>query len=98
MNCRAFLLFLSLITLSLTGTMRAANISGKVIVWGMSNDQIMNVPPAAQSGVKAISAGAFFALALKTNGPVLAWGDNTFGELCGVWQRRERSDRDCCGK
>ncbi len=33
------------------------------------------------SGVTAISAGGFHSLALKTNGSVVAWGKNVYGEL-----------------
>jgi hypothetical protein len=38
------------------------------------------VPLAAQSGVVAIAAGGHHTVALKSDGSVLAWGDNQFGQ------------------
>jgi alpha-tubulin suppressor-like RCC1 family protein len=66
---------------------------GSVWAWGFDETgQLGNAPAAAPvtrpvntigigSGITQISAGAGGMLALKSNGTVLAWGDNTFGEL-----------------
>ncbi|HAM72153.1 MAG TPA: hypothetical protein DCM86_10965 [Verrucomicrobiales bacterium] len=37
-------------------------------------------PPAGLSGLRALAAGAFHGLALRSNGVVWAWGDNSHGE------------------
>jgi len=51
---------------------------GMVRVWGFY--VYTNVPVAAQSGVMAIASGDHHTVALKTNGEVLAWGDNNYGQ------------------
>ncbi|MEO8132568.1 MAG: BACON domain-containing carbohydrate-binding protein [Betaproteobacteria bacterium] len=38
-------------------------------------------PAQILSGVRAVAAGGFFSLALKSDGTMLAWGDNFFGQL-----------------
>ena len=38
------------------------------------------MPAGAQSGVTAITAGANFTVALKSDGSVIAWGDNEYGQ------------------
>lgn len=53
---------------------------GGVVAWGILAKADANVPVAAQSGVKKISAGYGYALALKDDGSVIAWGANDFGE------------------
>lgn len=64
-------------------------------VWGWGRDdlgQLGNAPTTSQvtrpiqtigtgSGITQISAGQLHALALESNGTVLAWGDNSAGEL-----------------
>ena len=68
---------------------------GTALAWGGNNSgQLGNgtltgsVVPVqilgAGSGVVAISAGAAFSLALKSNGTVLSWGNNASGQL-GNW-------------
>ena len=52
------------------------NWDGTVGVWRRSST-IGTIPPTGLSGVKAIAAGGNFALALKTTGEVMAWGDDT---------------------
>jgi alpha-tubulin suppressor-like RCC1 family protein len=65
---------------------------GSVWAWGGDYDsQLGNAPTFAwtapvetigmDSGITQISAGAFHALALRSDGTVLAWGDNRFAEL-----------------
>src|SRR4051812_37025312 len=46
--------------------------SGTVVAWG----GITTVPTNAQSGVTDVAAGLGHIVALKTNGTVVAWGDN----------------------
>ena len=66
--------------------------SGKVMAWGYnSSGQLGNgststesrtpVEVSGLSGVVAIAAGADFGLALLENGKVMAWGDNSDGQL-----------------
>jgi alpha-tubulin suppressor-like RCC1 family protein len=68
--------------------------SGKVLAWGNNNvgelgtgTRIRHPSPVAVtglgagSGVVAIAAGTSFAMALKSNGAVLTWGNNRSGEL-----------------
>jgi alpha-tubulin suppressor-like RCC1 family protein len=43
--------------------------------------QVMDSNGTPLSGVKAIAAGQWHSLALKSNGTVWAWGDNWFGQL-----------------
>ncbi len=64
-----------------------------VLAWGqgtfgqLGTGNFNNQPvPVAVSGTKnadivAISAGGFFSLALKTDGSLISWGDNTHGQL-----------------
>jgi hypothetical protein len=57
---------------------------GVVTVWSSAhyNHGVLNVPPAAQQpgAIAAISVGYAHILALTTDGHVLAWGDNGYGE------------------
>lgn len=66
--------------------------NGTVMAWGDnesgqlgsgSSAEDSDVPVAVKglTGVKAISAGASFSLALLSNGTVMAWGENESGEL-----------------
>jgi alpha-tubulin suppressor-like RCC1 family protein len=68
--------------------------SGTLRAWGNDNDgqvgdgtetngDAIPVPVKLASGTKVtqVRAGCFFTLALTTTGKVLAWGDNTFGQL-----------------
>ena len=64
-----------------------------VAAWGqgafgqLGTGNLNNAPtPVAVSGAKntgivAVSAGGFFSLALKTDGSLISWGDNTHGQL-----------------
>ena len=47
-----------------------------MVAWGLNPD----VPVAAQSDVTQIAAGAFHNLALKSDGSVVAWGNNVYGQ------------------
>lgn len=63
----------------------AVSISGTVSGWGAvftANGQYVGqaYPPAGLSNVVAIADGQYHALALKTDGTVVAWGSNTFGQ------------------
>lgn len=53
---------------------------GGVMAWGAPQFDATLVPPAATSGVAAISAGYLLNLALKTDGSVVVWGDDTMGQ------------------
>ena len=48
--------------------------------WGSNDDGETTLPPAAKSGVVAISADAIHSLALKNDGSVVAWGFNGYGQ------------------
>ncbi len=79
---------LSVIALLADGTVRAWGACGN---WkldgvpGSGRDEPFRVPfPAAVTGltgVKAVSAGSRFALALMNDGTVKAWGSNKFGQI-----------------
>ncbi|MFM7679028.1 MAG: RCC1 domain-containing protein, partial [Roseiflexaceae bacterium] len=65
----------------------ALDTTGQVVAWPAPIDCPLcvdgeNVVPVdAQSGVTAISANASNAIALKSDGTVVVWGNNTFGQL-----------------
>jgi alpha-tubulin suppressor-like RCC1 family protein len=59
---------------------------GPVVVWAQGYDpgyvvDPESVVPVGLSNVVAISAGSLFGLALHDNATVVAWGDNTLGQL-----------------
>ncbi|MBE2213569.1 MAG: immunoglobulin domain-containing protein [Opitutaceae bacterium] len=49
-----------------------------VVGWG--GTQAVSGLPAGTAGVRAVAAGSQHALALKTDGTVIAWGSNTLGQ------------------
>ncbi len=50
--------------------------------WGNTTEPASTVPPGYSSvNHKAIAAGGAHTLALKTNGSISMWGDNTYGQL-----------------
>ena len=57
--------------------------TGTVVGWGPpiwgDNGAVTNVP-AGLSGVRAIAAGDYHALALRSNGTVAVWGGNEYGQ------------------
>src|SRR5262245_55469815 len=53
-----------------------ATIAGTVVAWGIQT----TIPLAAQSGVTAIAAGTGHTVALKADGSVVVWGDNSSGQ------------------
>jgi len=66
--------------------------NGTVMAWGDNESGQLGIGTAAErselpvavkalTGVKAISAGANFSLALLNNGTVMAWGENESGQL-----------------
>ncbi|MET9225498.1 PKD domain-containing protein [Lentzea sp. NPDC003310] len=55
---------------------------GAVKAWGHEDAALqIDVPQEARSGVVAIDAGLSHSVALKADGRVIAWGDNTFDQL-----------------
>ena len=55
----------------------ALDVNGNLYSWSDANTYgEVNIPVAAQTGVDAIAAGGNFALALKSDGTVIAWGRN----------------------
>jgi len=70
----------------------ALKADGRVYAWGSSSfgqlgngplrsSQVTAVQVSEQSDFVAISAGGFHSLALKADGRVYAWGDNSYGQL-----------------
>jgi hypothetical protein len=62
------------------GTAYALDMDGNVYAWGENLYTEGDVPIVAQTGVKAISAGARFAFAILSDDTVVAWGRNEFGQ------------------
>lgn len=58
-----------------------ANWAGELGRGDHTNQELAAAPVSGLSGVKAIAAGRFFALALKRDGTVWGWGDNGSGQL-----------------
>lgn len=57
---------------------------GNVFAWGQNLNGETKIPVAAQTGIKAIGAGARFAFAIKeSDGSIIGWGKNSKGELPG---------------
>lgn len=70
----------------------ALKADGTVLAWGndaggqLGNDAALEdkavpVPVSGATGIIAISAGYYFSLALKSDGTMLAWGNNSRGQL-----------------
>lgn len=55
--------------------------AGRVEAWGFNGYGQCNIPTAARSGVKAVSKGQDWVMALKTDGTILAWGQNYQNQL-----------------
>ena len=53
---------------------------GTVVCWGNTNNGECD-PPGNLDGVIAIAAGNGFSYALRTNGLIVLWGDNSYGQL-----------------
>src|SRR4051812_16538607 len=52
-----------------------------VVAWGNNAEGETNIPPALTNFVAAaIAGGEFHSLAMRSNGTVIAWGDNTHGQ------------------
>jgi hypothetical protein len=62
------------------GTAFALDMDGNVYAWGENLYTEGDIPGDAQTGVKAISAGARFAFAIRSDDTVAAWGRNDFGQ------------------
>ena len=70
---------LLLLLTAVSGACRAqAAAPGTVVVWGY-NHGVRNVPPGL-TNVTAIAAGPGHAVALKSDGSVVAWGYNDYGQ------------------
>ena len=56
-----------------------------VLGWGYnSSGQSSPIPAAANSDVKTIASGYSFTVALKNDGSLIAWGQNTYGQCLGT--------------
>lgn len=64
--------------LAIVGAAPAAA-AGGVVAWGDGALNQTTVPLAAQSGVTSVAGGTAHALALKSDGTVVGWGDNGAG-------------------
>jgi alpha-tubulin suppressor-like RCC1 family protein len=58
--------------------------NGTVGHWGIESEHKEATPPAGLSNVVAVAAGASHSLALKSDGTVVGWGWNQFGEATGM--------------
>ncbi|HWY74409.1 MAG TPA: immunoglobulin domain-containing protein [Verrucomicrobiae bacterium] len=54
--------------------------AGTVACWRYDADGESTVLPGQSGGMKAIAGGSVHTMALTTNGTVVVWGDNTYGE------------------
>ena len=54
---------------------------GLVACWGNDTNGESTIPAGFSGGCKAIAAGGAHSLALRTNGMIFGWGDNTYGQL-----------------
>ena len=80
----------------------AALANGTAVAWGrndsgeLGNGTTTNsdvpVPVSGLSGVKTVSAGGFFSLALLEGGTVMAWGDNGSGRLGDGMSEEEQEE------
>ncbi len=57
---------------------------GTVGQWGIRTEHKDDTPPVGLSNVVAVAAGASHSLALKSDGTVVGWGWNQFGEATGL--------------
>ena len=62
-----------------------ADTNNFVLGWGNNGDgQSSPIPAAANSDVKAIAGGYYNTVALKNDGSLIAWGQNTYGQCLGT--------------
>ncbi len=61
-------------------TCGAVDTNGKVHIWGQCVNDVCTVPAQAKSGVIALAVGIEHAVALKSDGTVVAWGLNDEGQ------------------
>ena len=72
----AVLVLLAAFAGTATGRAQAPNVTG----WGYNANGQTTIP-AGLSDAKAIAAGYYHSLALKSDGTLAAWGDNSYGQL-----------------
>jgi alpha-tubulin suppressor-like RCC1 family protein len=58
----------------------ASRADSQVVTWGVTNSYGLGNIPANLTNVVALTAGASHSVALKANGKVVAWGDNSAGQ------------------
>jgi alpha-tubulin suppressor-like RCC1 family protein len=51
-----------------------------VVTWGQTNYSGLNLVPLDLTNVLAVAAGNIHSVALKSNGRVVVWGDNSYGQ------------------
>ena len=81
-KCWGFIL-VSAMVVSLSGYLSYGQTTGTLVAWGpTSGNQYtgQTTPPAGLSNVVAIASGAYFCLALVSDGTVVAWGRNDSGQ------------------
>jgi alpha-tubulin suppressor-like RCC1 family protein len=69
-----------LLSIVLTSAPVAGQPAGQVVVWGTNGWTAVSINGQPLTNVVAISAGTSHALALRSDGTVVAWGDNQFGQ------------------
>jgi hypothetical protein len=59
--------------------------AGNLFAWGGTPKyNVKNIPTNARTGVKAIGSGANFVVAVKTDGSLVAWGEDSYSQVTNV--------------
>jgi hypothetical protein len=77
---RALLLAIAMIGLCADAS--GAYAAGKIISWGAADRGIGTIP--AGDNFVAASAGVFFSVALRADGSLASWGDDSYGQVSGT--------------